>query len=121
MDDSTFNEYLARYKNAISALARKLARRDQELFEDLRQEGMIALWNLDPQKARDNEDAWLRQALWNKMVSFLRRERRRAFDSLDSLLERGAQVVEEGGEVTMVAPVSRKPRRTPDWDGPEEE
>lgn len=120
MDDKTFADYLPRYINDIQAIARKLAKRDQELFEDLVQEGRIALWGLNPKKARDNEDAWIRQAIYNKMVSFLRRERRRVFDSLDSLLERGAQVMESDGEAHMVAPLVRRPRSV-DWDGSDDE
>lgn len=121
MDEKQYEGYLARYINDIQAIARKLAKRDQELFEDLVQEGRIALWGLNPKKARDNEDAWIRQAIYNKMVSFLRRERRRSFDSLDSLIERGAQVVEEGGEAHMVSPQVIRPRRSMDYDGPDDE
>lgn len=123
MDETQFTTYLKRHVNDIQAIARKLARRDQELYEDLVQEGRIALWGLDVRKAKDNEDAWIRQALYNRMVSFLRRDRRRPkmFDSLDALLERGAQVVEDSDGPGVVNPMSRRPMRQPDWDGPDEE
>lgn len=122
MDEKQFETYLSRYINDIQALARKLAKRDQELFEDLVQEGRIALWGFNLARVRDNEDAWIRQSLYNKMVSFLRRERRHVFDSLDWLLERGAQVVvDTGGEAHIVSPVVNRPRRISDWEGPDDE
>ena len=104
MDERLYEDtYLPRYAAAIKALARKLARRDQELFEDLFQEGMIALWKLDPANARDNEDAWVRQALWNNMVTFLRKERPARFESLEAHLARGAQVLlGDDGEIRML-------------------
>lgn len=120
MNAAQFDQYYKRYANVIKAIARKLARRDQELHDDLVQEGYILLWRMDLSRVKDNEDAWIRQACYNRMVSFLRPERRRMHESLDSLVDRGAQVVEDGTGVHMVSP-GRKPRRTPDWDGPEEE
>lgn len=87
--------YLPKYESVIKALARKLARKDQELYEDLRQVGMISLWQLDPTNAVSNEDAWIRQALYNKMTDVLRRERPAKYESLSAHLARGDQVVED--------------------------
>lgn len=121
MDDRQFDEvYLPKYKASIQAMARKLARRDQELFKDLYQEGMIALWRLSPAKAKDNEDAWVRQALWNNMVSWLRREHRRDFDSLDSLIEHGAQILDSEDGAQIIA-MTRTDARADSWGNPGED
>lgn len=88
-------DYYPRYEGVINALARKLARRDSDLFEDLRAVGMMSLWELDPSKATTNEDAWIRQALFNKMTDVLRRDRPGVYESLQAHLGRGEQLVED--------------------------
>jgi len=124
MDDTRFNDmYLPRYKAVIEALARKVARRNHELYEDLVQTGYIALWQLEPEHATQNEDAWIRSLIYNKMVSVWRREKRRANESLETMLERGAQVAEnDAGEAQILVPGGGR-RRTPpaDYDTGEEE
>lgn len=119
-DDQFTRVYLPRYGRVIYALARKLARHDDELFEDLRAVGMMALWELDPSKAASNEDAWIRQALWNKMVDEKRRQYpmvadRPRFESLDGYLERGAQVGNDAGTGEARLMGRAKPK-TPDQD-----
>lgn len=95
--------YLPRYRGVIKALARKLARRDQELYEDLCQVGMIALWQLDPTKATQNEDAFVRQILFNKMTDVLRRDRPALYQSLTALMARGDQLtLDQAGDVRLI-------------------
>lgn len=125
MDDKRFNEvYLPRYRPVIEALARKVGRRNHELVEDLVQTGLIALWKLDPERAHKNEDAWIRTLLYNKMISVYRREKRRTNESLEVMLDRGAQVAEgESGEAMVIVPRGGRRRRpqTTDYDGAEGE
>ena len=92
-NDDFEQKYLPKYRNVIKALARKLAKRDQELFEDLKQVGMIALWQLDPAQATTNEDAWIRQALYNNMTNVLRRDRPKLYESLQAHLAHGDQLM----------------------------
>jgi DNA-directed RNA polymerase specialized sigma24 family protein len=63
-------------EQALQAMARKLTRCAPELYEDVCQEGRLALhlfqpWQLRGVRARD---AYLRQYCWNKMVDAMRRE-----------------------------------------------
>jgi DNA-directed RNA polymerase specialized sigma subunit len=100
--------YYPKYAKLIRALARKRAKRDEALYEDLEQVGRIALWNLDPSKAKTNEDAWIRQAIKFKMIDHLRKQRYKDLDSLDFCLNQGDQVSQdEFGETQLV--------RRPKW------
>jgi len=92
VDRRQFERYLRRYKDTIAAIARKFAGRDDDLAEELRQEGLIALWNVKPARAVKNKDAYIRQALKFRMVDHLRRLRPKQFDSLDRMLEAGEQL-----------------------------
>jgi DNA-directed RNA polymerase specialized sigma24 family protein len=95
--------YLPKYDLVIRAIARKLAQTNDTLAEELYQEGIIALWNCDPSKARDNPDAYIRQALKFRMIDYLRRERIYHTESLDARLERGEQLVAGvGGGLDLV-------------------
>jgi DNA-directed RNA polymerase specialized sigma24 family protein len=97
--------YLPKYQGAIRALARKLARGDADLYEDLAQTGLIALWQIDLSTCSGNEDPFIRQVLWNKIVTFLRRSHARKFKSLDRMLEAGNQVIAGGGGWPELIPV----------------
>jgi DNA-directed RNA polymerase specialized sigma24 family protein len=124
MNEKQFTEvYLPRYRDVIEALARKVARRDHELYEDLVQEGMILLLSLDPSKARHNEDAWIRQSLNNKMISVYRYERLRQTESLDVMSDSGVQVTRsDSGEPGIVNSVNRRRRGSNyDFDGESDE
>jgi DNA-directed RNA polymerase specialized sigma24 family protein len=97
--------YFAKYDSVVRAIARKLAQTNDTLAEDLYQEGLIALWNCDPRKARENQDAYIRQALKFRMIDYLRRERIYDIESLEARLERGEQLVRSAlGELDLVMP-----------------
>lgn len=106
MTNEEFEEYYwPKYDLVIRAIARKLAQTNDTLAEDLYQEGLIALWNCKPNRARDNQDAYIRQALKFRMIDYLRRERIYELESLDSRLERGEQLVmNASGEFDLVMP-----------------
>jgi DNA-directed RNA polymerase specialized sigma24 family protein len=59
---------LAAHREAIERYARFWARGDEDLEEDLRQEGMIGLWELDLRRAAD-EGAYVRRMLRYRMSS----------------------------------------------------
>ena len=102
------NTYLPKYDLVIRAIARKLAQTNDTLAEDLYQEGLIALWNCKPHRARDNPDAYIRQALKFRMIDYLRRERIYATESLEARLERGEQLVMDvAGSFDLVIPRER--------------
>lgn len=112
-NDQFNNIYLPRYDATLKRLARKLARRDQVLYEELYQTGMIALWQLDTSKATENEDAWIRQALKYKMVSLLRTQRPKLFEALEKLLETNQLVYDPDAEAPRLV-------KTPRWRQDEE-
>jgi DNA-directed RNA polymerase specialized sigma24 family protein len=103
--------YYPRYESVIRAIARKVGQRNEALIEDLYQEGLIALWDLDPAQAARNEDAYIRQAVKFRMIDYMRRERPALYESLTAHLERGEQVVrdEDTGHVRIVG--ARETRR----------
>ncbi|TFH49106.1 MAG: sigma-70 family RNA polymerase sigma factor, partial [Lysobacterales bacterium] len=98
-----FDAYYAKYLPAIRAIARKLAHKDDALAEDLEQEGAWALLKLDPSRAKTNESAWVRRAVHNRMVDFLRRYNPKVYVSLDARFEAGDQLEqsEDTGELTL--------------------
>jgi len=101
--------YLPKYDLVIRAIARKLAQTNDTLAEDLYQEGLIALWNCTPHRARDNPDAYIRQALKFRMIDYLRKERIYATESLEARLERGEQLVMDvAGSFDLVVPKDRQ-------------
>jgi DNA-directed RNA polymerase specialized sigma24 family protein len=106
MTEEEFARYYEQYKGVIGRIARKLARGDEELLRDLKQEGLFALWRLNLAKARVNEDAWIRQAVKFRMVDFLRKLNPRVYESLQAHLDSGGQIVEdpEDGDLRIVHP-----------------
>jgi DNA-directed RNA polymerase specialized sigma24 family protein len=101
------NEYYPRYNSVIRAIARKLAQTNDVLAEECYQEGLIALWNCDPSRARDNPDAYIRQAVKFRMIDHLRKERLYNIESLEARLELGDQLVSELGDLALVVPTAR--------------
>ena len=87
-----FERYYERYRHVMVGMARKLVGRDDALVEDLTQEAAFALFQLKPERATSNPDAWIRQALRNRMVDYLRRVNPRKYESLDERLESGDQL-----------------------------
>jgi len=105
-----FEAYYARYRDTITAIARKLAGTDDDLVADLEQEGVIALWKLNPARATKNRDAWIRQAIKFRMVDYLRKNDPRMYESLDTRLACGDQL--EQDEVgDLILRTSRHPSR----------
>jgi RNA polymerase sigma factor (sigma-70 family) len=90
--DAEYNALYATYQSAIKAIARKYGNTDEGLVEDLEQEGMICLWKLDISKATVNPDSYVRNALRNRMIDFLRRENPLRHDSLDQRLSDGEDI-----------------------------
>lgn len=111
MDDATFSRYLAKYTDVIAAMARKLARSDEDLFEDLRQDGCITLWGLDVGVRRENEDAWIRKAIFNRMQQYLRRDNPKSRESIEPLLSAGYDIVT--GSVQGQRELRRRGKATP--------
>jgi DNA-directed RNA polymerase specialized sigma24 family protein len=114
MTNEEFEAYLPKYDLTIRAIARKLAQTNDTLAEDLYQEGLIALWNCTPRRAKNNPDAYIRQAVKFRMIDYLRRERIYMTESLEARLERGEQLVMEGGHYDLVIPENIKPRNLED-------
>lgn len=112
-----FEKFYKRYAPSIRAIARKLAQRDDELVQDLEQEGALALLLLNPARATTNPDAWIRQALKNRMVDYLRKLKLQKYDSLDGRLDNGDQVEQlPNGELTLRSSRSPIVVRTRDED-----
>lgn len=116
MTNEDFEQYyLPKYELVIRAIARKLAQTNDTLAEDLYQEGLIALWNCIPARAKDNPDAYIRQSLKFRMIDYLRRERIYNTESLEARLERGEQLVRDvAGDFDLVMPSVSLPTRRND-------
>lgn len=93
MTEAEFNRYYQEYESVICAIARKIARADDDLFEDLVQTGRITLSTLKPERATDNPDAYIRKAIRNKMADYMRKHKPSRYESLHALLAQGDQVV----------------------------
>lgn len=109
MDDVMFNEYYKKYykkDRTIQGIARKLAKSDYELYQDLVQIGLETLWKLDPEKAKTNKDAWIRQAMRFRMIDHLRKLKLRNVESLDRRLENGEQIELDSvtGDIRLISP-----------------
>ena len=52
----------------INFRAASLASGDAELFKDLRQEALILLWTLDPSRFDDDDNSYLRQAIYTQLL-----------------------------------------------------
>lgn len=118
MKNRAYGKYYAKYKTVITAIARKLGGSDDDLVDDLVQEGCIALLALDPEKATSNEDAWIRQALKYRMVDALRRYSPMSYESLTQRLENGDQLErdEDTGDVRLLSGRPGVPTRLPSED-----
>ncbi len=105
MTNAEFNKLFPVYDNDIKAIARKLARRDNDLCDDLYSIGCITFWELDLSKATQNVSAYVKSSVRSRMIDFLRKERSYDKDSLNVLLALGNQVVEgEEGPVLIKQP-----------------
>ncbi len=105
MTNDEFTTYYKKYENKIKAIARKHARRDEELYKDLIQEGAFALFKLNLTRVRVNEDAWIRQAIKYRMIDYLRKVNPEAYESLQDHIESGAQVfVDADGDTKLLRP-----------------
>lgn len=99
-----FDQYYEKYRSVITAIARKLGGRDDELVADLEQEGAMALWHLDT-PPHTNFDAMARQAIKFRMIDYLRRHNPQVYESLDALLEIGNQLEKDArGNLRLVSP-----------------
>jgi DNA-directed RNA polymerase specialized sigma24 family protein len=98
---SEWERYWPKYQSVIRAIARKLGQKDDDLVKDLEQEGALALWLLKPALANKNPDSWIRQAIKNRMIDFLRKLNPRKYESLDARLEAGDQLESNDGELTL--------------------
>lgn len=95
MDNEEFEWYYKKYyieDRMIQRIARKKAGDNADLYQELVQEGLIKLSKLQPKKATKNKDAWVRTALRNGMVDYLRKHKPNKFVSLDTRLSYGDQL-----------------------------
>lgn len=98
MTEKEFEFYYALYYvklRVIQRIARKLALNDEELGQDLIQEGLMRLSRLNPEKANINTDAWIRQSIKFAMVDYLRKNNPQQYESLDIRLANGDQLEQD--------------------------
>lgn len=111
-------EEILKYKPIIDRIAYKYAG-DQDLAEDTISETILRLkedTNLDTSKFNPkSKDAAIRNTIRNKVIKILKSRKvgRWTFDSLDTLLDAGLQIDEEGVADFFVT----KPSKIPDMDG----
>lgn len=99
-----FNRLYPKYRPVIQAIARKLVGADDEMVRDLEQEGAFALYQLDLSRVMTNQDAWIRKAIRNRQIDYLRRHKPTSvrMESLDLRLEKGDQLEELAGGLRLV-------------------
>lgn len=85
--------YYPKYQAMIVAIARRLAKTDHDLFGDLCQEGALALWRCNPERALRSKDTYVNQAIKYRMIDYLRRHSKGDTISIDTLESMGMQVV----------------------------
>jgi RNA polymerase sigma factor (sigma-70 family) len=104
MTKREFEKYYKRYSSIITAIARKYAGADADLFDDLVSAGTIGLWEIDLRRPFKNEDAFIRQIIRNKVIDHLRWLAPDRFKRLDRFVAQGDQIIKDEitGEVTLV-------------------
>jgi RNA polymerase sigma factor (sigma-70 family) len=104
MTDQQFTEYFSRYEQTINKIARKFAKRDDDLYDDLVQIGRVKLWKLELSQATSNEDPWIRTSIANAMRDHKRKEKAAEQDSLHHYLSQGDQVITDdlSGESRLI-------------------
>ena len=120
-----FDKFYGRYKATITAIARKLVGSDDDMVQDLEQVGALALLRLNPKRAKTNADAWIRQAIKNRMIDYLRKDKPPSvrIESLDGRLESGDQLEQHAsGEFHLITsrPTPPKLHEETVWEGLEE-
>lgn len=92
-------------RKLIQRIARKLSLGNEDLYEELVQEGLIRLWTLDPTRATSNLDSFIRQAIKFGLIDFLRSNKPKRHDSLDSRLLSGEQIEQDSatGELRLIS------------------
>lgn len=108
MDRRKFAKYYEKYyvkDKTIQRIARKMSMGDEELYNDLVQEGLQRLWIIKPEKAKKNPDAYIRQCIKFAMVDFLRHNDPERYESLDSRLLAGEQIEYDAaiGELRLIS------------------
>lgn len=88
----TIEVLLAEFEKPIRGMARKLAKQDEDLFEDLCQIGRLTLLNVNQASVRSNRSSMIRKAVKCRMIDFLRSFNPARYVSLDSFIEEGWQL-----------------------------
>jgi RNA polymerase sigma factor (sigma-70 family) len=109
MFDEYYHKYFIKGK-IVQRIARKYAGSDEDLYEDLVQEALMRLWELEPERASSNLDSWVRQALRNAIIDYLRKNNPRQYESLDARLLTGEQLERDAatGDLRLIS--TRRPR-----------
>lgn len=104
MTKKQFEKYYQRYGGIITAIARKYAGADADLFDDLVSAGTVGLWEVDLRRPFKNEDAFIRQIIRNKVIDHLRWLAPGRFKRLDRFVAQGDQVIKDEvtGEIMLV-------------------
>jgi RNA polymerase sigma factor (sigma-70 family) len=118
-----FDRLYPKYRPVIQAIARKLVGTDDEMVRDLEQEGAFALFQLDLSRATSNPDAWIRKAIKNRQIDYLRRHKPASIrmESLDARLEQGDQLEELAGGLSLVSHRPPPPKLHDAWEDLEEQ
>jgi len=104
--------YYPKYVRDIRHIAMKYSQKDPDLFEDLFQEGLLALYRCNLATVRTNESAFVRQAVKFRIVDFLRKAKLTHSDSLEMHLENGRQLAKDADRNMVLTP-HRKPGTRP--------
>lgn len=104
MNQKLFDRFYKKYYEdgkIIQRIARKYSHKDEELYNDLVQEALLKLWRLNPKKAKTNLDSWVRNAVRNACIDYLRHNRPKLYESLDARLMAGEQIEHDDATGTL--------------------
>lgn len=59
----------------IATVARRMVPDDPDLFEDVVQEGLVAVWEMDTSRFEDADEGYVKRRAAKRMATFMRRER----------------------------------------------
>jgi RNA polymerase sigma factor (sigma-70 family) len=121
MTNEQFETYYKIYHSDIQAIARRFARTDEDLFDDLFQEGRLALLAFDPAKVHSNEKACVLQAVRNRIIDWLRAEKRDRTESLNALIANGDQITADDDGKPRLAKNPRRRNEVPAYEDEDDE
>lgn len=93
MSDAEFGVLMEQFDKPIRGIARKLSGQSEDLYDELYQVGLIALWrDVDPSRSHTNLSSMVRKAVKCRMIDFLRAYKPNRYQSMEEMFDNGWQL-----------------------------